>query len=187
SGMVRLDEADLTPLIEALEHGRDGFPRWIVAAVPRDEVIDAATSRGFVPLTIDAYARGRILGDHELDERTLLLIDSTGDPSRAHMALLQAAAQSPRPHVLLTLRRPPHKPVLVREARQAYAAEALDREPAYVTELVARAARASELVAAGRHAAAERLLRDVEAALARRGAGRQAARVAITLGRMLVD
>src|SRR5205814_3575075 len=38
-----------------------------------------------------------------------------------------------------------------------------------------------------RHAAAERLLRDVEAALARRGAGRQAARVAITLGRILVD
>ena len=196
--MVRLDEADLTPLIEALEHGRDGFPRWIVAAVPRDEIIDAAASRGFVPLTIDAYARGRVLGDRALDERTLLLIDSSGDPSRAHMALLQAAAHSPRPHVLLTLRLPlvpserressgPRKPALVREARQAYAAEPADREPAHVTELVARARRAPEFVAAGRHAAAERLLRDVEAALARRGAGRQASRVAITLARMLLQ
>ena len=196
--MVRLDEADLTPLIEALEHGRDGFPRWIVAAVAREEIIDAATSRGFVPLTIDAYARGRILGDRELDERTLLLIDSSGDPSRAHMALLQAAAHSPRPHVLLTLRLPPvpgersessgpRKAALVREARQAYAAEPVDREPAYVTELVTRASRAPEFVAAGRHAAAERLLREVEAALARRGAGRQASRVGITLARMLLD
>src|SRR5258705_1176767 len=30
-GMVRLDtDSNLTPLLEAMDHGRDGYPRWII-------------------------------------------------------------------------------------------------------------------------------------------------------------
>src|SRR5262245_17830179 len=111
--MLRLDDAaDLTPLLEALDHGRDGHPRWIVATVPRPQMLPAATAasataatgRGFVAMAIDAYIRAYVVGAPELDERTLLLIDPGADPARAHAALLHASARSPRPHLLLTLR-----------------------------------------------------------------------------------
>jgi len=194
--MLRLDDAaDLTPLLEALDHGRDGRPRWIVAAVPRpqrlaaatDAIVAAATGRGFVAMPIDAYIRACIIGAAELDERSLLLVDSGADPARAHATLLQASARSPRPHLLLTLRSTPDVPALVREARAAYVPAATERPSPHVADLLARAARASGFAAAGRHAAAERLLRDVTAALARRGAGRHGAVLAIQLGRMLME
>src|SRR5258705_1753420 len=192
--MLRLDgDADLTPLLEALDHGRDGHPRWIVADIPRprlrarttESIVNAATSRGFVAMAVDAYIRARILGAPELDERALLLVDSGADASRAHAALLHASARSPRPHLLLTLRSP-SSPGLVREARAAYAPDP-GRQSPHVVQLLARAARAAELVGSGRHAAAERLLRDVAAALARRAAGREASKVSIHLGRMLIE
>src|SRR5262247_1452860 len=104
--MVRLDaDSNLTPLIEAMDHGRDGYPRWIIIErinsrdVPREaeRICTFASSRGFVPLGIDAYMRKRILGDTDLDERTLLLLDTAGEPLRSHSVLLHAAARSPRP------------------------------------------------------------------------------------------
>jgi DNA-binding NtrC family response regulator len=196
--MVRLDaDSNLTPLLEAMDHGRDGYPRWIVIEsinardIPHEaERIGAsASSRGFVPLGIDAYLRKLILGDNELDERTLLLVDAGGEPSRAHAVLLHAAARSPRPHLLLTFRRAigEQSPRLVREARAAYVARATDRDSPRVTELVLRAKRASEFAAGGRHAAAERLLRDVIAALARRDAFVHASRLSMTLAGVLAD
>jgi DNA-binding NtrC family response regulator/tetratricopeptide (TPR) repeat protein len=194
--MLRLeDAADLTPLLEALDHGRDGHPRWIVAAVPRPQLLAtateaiaaAATGRGFVAMALDAYIRACIIGAPHFDERTLLLIDSGADPARAHAALLHASAQSPRPHLLLTLRATPARPTLVREARAAYAAGPVERQSPQIAELLTRAVRAAAFVAGGRHAAAERLLRDVMAALARRGAGRHGALLAIQLGRMLME
>ena len=148
----------------------------------RNPSCNAATSRGFVAMAIDAYIRARILGAPELDERALLLVDSGADASRAHAALLHASARSPRPHLLLTLRSP-SSPALVREARAAYAPDPTDRQSPHVVQLLARAARAAEFVGSGRHAAAERLLRDVAAALARRGAGRDASKLTIQLGR----
>lgn len=101
SGMVRLDgDSNLTPLLEAMDHGRDGYPRWIVIERVRardiqqavERISASAFSRGFVPLEIDAYMRKRVLDDNELDERTLLLLDAGAEPSRAHAVLLHAAA-----------------------------------------------------------------------------------------------
>lgn len=195
--MVRLDDANLTPLIEALEHGRDGHPRWIVTTAPRrrslaqtlESIVGAAESRGFVTLPIDAYFRARIIDGSQIDERTLLLLDTHSDPARAHAALLHACARSSRPHLLLTLRAGGERLYggCVREARASYTTDPGDRVSPRVAELLARARRAAEFVARGRHAAAERLLRDVGAALARRGADRQASGIAITLARQLVE
>src|SRR5262245_25380748 len=195
--MVRLDVvSNLTPLIEAMDHGRDGYPRWIsiesinARDIPyeAEQISACASSRGFVPLGIDAYMRRLVLGDTELDERTLLLLDTAGEPFRSHSVLLHAAARSPRPHLLLTFRRPIDKPShRVREARAAYVAPAAHRDSSHVTELVLRAKRAAEFVTCGRHAAAERLLRDVVAALARRDSFAHASRLSITLATVLGD
>ena len=117
--MLRLDDdADLAPLLEAMDHGQDGHPRWIVMALPRPQllatateaIVAAAAGRGFVAMAIDAYVRAYILGAPELDERTLLLVDSGANPARAHGALLHATARSPRPHLLLTIRSTPGTP-----------------------------------------------------------------------------
>jgi len=197
-GMVRLDaDANLTSLLEAMDHGRDGYPRWITIErinardIPHEaeRICASAASRGFVPLGIDAYMRKLVVGDTDLDERTLLLLDTAGEPFRSHSVLLHAAARSARPHLLLTLRRPIERPSphLVREARAAYVARVPDRDSPRVTELVLRAKRASEFVACGRHAAAERLLRDVIAALARRDSLVHASRLSIALSTLLGD
>src|ERR1043166_8895385 len=184
--MVQLEADSLTALIEALDHGRDGHPRWVVAAVRRsvftdtaESIANAASARGYIALPLDDYVRERILNARQFDERTLLLLDTRGDPARAHSVLLQAAAQSARPHLLLTLRTtfPAANIRVVREARAAYAAQTVTRQTLQVAELVARASRAGEFIGAGRHAAAERLLRDVAAALERRGAAEAAARI----------
>ena len=104
-------DASLGPLLEALDHGRDGCPRWVVADArsPRqatctiERVAAAAVRRGFVTISTDLYSRFRELLDAELRERTLLLAGAFGvNPARAHAALLDAAALSPRPHLLLT-------------------------------------------------------------------------------------
>ncbi len=52
---------------------------------------------------------------------------------------------------------------------------------------VTRGSRAAEFVSSGRHAAAERLLRDVAAALMRRQARAPAAQALISLGRLLLE
>ena len=197
-GMVRLDaNSNLTPLLEAMDHGRDGYPRWIVIErinardIPQvaERISASASRRGFVALEIDAYMRKRVLDDNELDERTLLLVDAAGERFRAHAVLLHAAARSPRPHLLLTFCRAmaERSPRLVREARAAYVARAVDRDSPQVTELVLRAKRGGECVARGRHAAAERLLREVIAALGRRDAFVHASRLSMTLAGVLGD
>src|SRR4029453_19288517 len=196
--MVRLDaDSNLTSLLEAMDHGRDGYPRWITIEsinardIPHEaeRISASASSRGFVPLGIDAYVRRLVLGDTELDERTLLLLDTAGEPFRSHSVLLHAAARSPRPHLLLTFCRLIDKPSphLVREARAAYLARVPDRDSPRVTELVLRAKRAGEFLASGRPAAAVRLLRDVIAALARRDSFVHASRLSITLATVLGD
>jgi hypothetical protein len=62
-GMVRLDiDANVTPLLEAMDHGRDGYPRWIVVETTRrrqltqtaESITTAAVDRGFVALPISA-------------------------------------------------------------------------------------------------------------------------------------
>jgi len=195
--MVRFDaDADLSPLLEAMDHSRDGHPHWVVVDAPRrgtalpQETVAAASARGFVAVPVETYVRACVIGTAEFDERTLLLVDAARrEPARAHAALLRAAAQSPRPHMLLTfavgceLTRPGH----VREARAVYTPAPLERESSHVRELLLRGSRATQFAACGRHAAAERLLRDVSGALARRDAHRHASRLMMMLGRMLTE
>jgi DNA-binding NtrC family response regulator len=202
TGRVPSREPSFAPLVEVLEHGREGGPRWIVADVPTTRrwlqavtrVAEDACGRGFVPIAADVYLRLRTLLGEELRDRALVLIARPGlstDVARA--AIVDAAARSPRPHVLLTLRAPmAHEPLQVREARAVYGAQTLRPIvqaplPDDVVRHVARGSRAAEFIGAGRHAAADRLLRDVAAALVRRRALPQAADAYITLGRMLLE
>ena len=192
-------DASLGPLLEALDHGRDGYPRWVVADARSrrqatctiERVAAAAVRRGFVTISTDLYLRFREMLDVELRERTLLLAGAFGaNPSRAHAALLDASALSPRPHLLLTFgSAAAHSgPPLVREARATYAlrrGDVVPPESPDVTQLIARASKARAFAAEGRHAAAERLLRDVAGALARRRAFQPAARLTITLAWLL--
>ncbi len=197
------------PLVEVLDHGREGEPRWVAldaderpaAAVVRSAA-DAARARGYVALSAVMYTRLRDVLAEELSERTLLLIVTPGASlAVARTALLAAAAGSPRPHVLLSVGaftepRADPAPIrnlwLVREGGAVYAARphplhAPAPVPEDVARHVARGARAPEFVRAGRHAAAERLLRDVAAALVRRRSHPAAAQTSIALGRLLLE
>ena len=197
------DEGELPALAEVLEHGRDGMPRWVVvearhaghaAALGRRAAATARRS-GFVSVSVDSFERLRGVLAPALADRALLLVGGAGDAATAvHRGLLAAAALSARPHVLLTFRSqraPASFPLVVREARAAYGT-ALPRPggrpaaaPPEVRAHLERAARAQEFVAEGRHAAAERLLRDVLGSLERRHAYPEAARVALRLAVLL--
>jgi hypothetical protein len=198
------------PLIEVLEHGRDGEPRWVVLETAAGQSSLAATrraaaearARGFVPIAVDVYQRLRVLLEEDLRHRTLLLIISPGTSvDLGRQALIEAAARSPRPHVLVSFRSPRPRPAgppvcVVREARAAYGLESKDPrlhlkrqalESEDVLRHLARAARWRELCDAGRHAAAERLLREVTGALVRRQAFGPAAATLVTLGRLTLE
>jgi DNA-binding NtrC family response regulator/tetratricopeptide (TPR) repeat protein len=203
------DDANEPPapatLLEVLDHGRDGEPRWMVADargtrwfVAARRAAAAARARGYVPVAADVYPRlGEVL-DADLQQRALLLIVPPGtNESAGRVALIRAAARWPRPHVLLTFATPrpfaisgPHN--IVREARAAYgprpARAAIPVTLADdVLRHVARGSRAAEFTSTGRHAAAERLLRDVAGALVRRQAFAPAAQALISLGRLLLE
>jgi DNA-binding NtrC family response regulator len=191
-------------LIEVLDDAREGAPRWVVAdarngaqamAMAARAAADARR-RGFVPLLVPLYLRWREALAADLEERTLLLIGSfTRGLGAARSALLEASASSPRPHVLLTFRCPEAggEASVVREARAAYGAvppvvRARTPAPSHeVLRLVERAGHAARLQRSGRHAAAERLLREVAASLVRRQAWTHAHGVQVTLGRLLLE
>jgi DNA-binding NtrC family response regulator len=188
-------------LIELLDHGRDGAPRWIVIdaspeqapAVVRRAAADAS-ARGFVPIRCDLYQHARLLAGDDLVDRAVMLIATEPTALRhARMLFIELAARCARPHLLLTIRAASRGPTLhVREARAVYAGRPIVRHaeavtPPVVVEQLRRAVRADAFVAAGRHASAERLLRDVAAALERRAATTHAARVRIGLGRLLLE
>src|SRR4051812_13092089 len=198
-------------LAEVLDHGHDGQPRALVAHMPgesdwkaaADRVAADAVHRGYVPIAAQLYARVLPIISEQIAERTLMVIAAAHDALPARQAFVDAASRTPRPHVLLTLHAgsgqarlgigtPPEGTVQqVREARAAYDSTRRPRPatptPTDVLQHLQRARRADELVAAGRHAAAERLLRDVSAALGRRRAWLQAASVAMALGRLLLE
>jgi DNA-binding NtrC family response regulator len=192
------------PIVEMLDHGREGEPRRITLRPSGGEspqaacqrVAELARARGMVPIAADLYLRLRPLLAEELRHRTLLLIVAPGaSPDRGRLALLDASADSPRPHVLLDCLggSPSTKAAVVREARAAYGAEPAPRrrtDPPLsgdVLRQLARGQRWEELCRRGRHAAAERLLRDVAGALARRQAGGAAASTLVTLGRLVLE
>ena len=243
---VRLDDLPdevsletVPALIELLNDGRDGSPRWIAldvrnrtqaAAVAR-RAAAAGRLRGFVPILVSLYGRLRHALAKDLDQRTLLLIGNVPAPSHTdgqpprkawqrkfpgqpsaqssagwsantsnslaaeRTALVDAAARAPRPHVLLTFRAGDNTPAdgVVREARAAYGLQPRGRPQASpppspdVMRHLERATRAAGFQRAGRHAAAERLLRDVAGTLARREAWDAAAQTLIALARLLLE
>ena len=191
-------------LLDVLDGAREGCPRWVSTDV-RDHkeaahlARVAATEgrqRGFVPLLVPLYIRLRHALADELDERTLLLIghEETG-ATDARAALLQAATRCARPHVLLTFTTVSTSQALVtvKEARALYKADASRGAGAKaeltpeLKKLADRASRALELGRSGRHAAAERTLREVAGSLARRQAFELAATTATDLGRVLLE
>jgi DNA-binding NtrC family response regulator/tetratricopeptide (TPR) repeat protein len=201
-------DVSLAPLAEVLEHGRDGAPRWIVADAARDEsatlvraAAEEARRRGFVPIAADVYLRLRPLLAKELCDRALVLIAAPPVPlETARSALIDASGRSARPHVLLTLRTPGSSEPsprsgpgnLVREARAVYGVHSLRASvplalPTDVKQQLARASRAGDFARRGRHAAAERLLRDVAGSLVRRRAFGVAAETYVSLGRLLLE
>ena len=197
-------EPALAPLIEVLDHGREGDPRWVVADA-RNAVQAAAIARraaaqarrrGFVPVLVDLYGRLWDAMADDLRERALLLIGhfASGVPF-GRAALVRAAAHSPRPHVLMTFcsSSTARSPMLVREARAVYGAQHAVRpssttpHAADIERHIERGNRAFDFQRIGRHAAGERLLRDVSAALARRHALVPAAAALVALGRLLLE
>ena len=192
-------------LVEVLDDAREGSPRWVVAdaanagqaTVTARGAASAARARGFVPMQVSLYERLRATLADDLAERTLLLIGSfSRSVGRAQDALLDAASRSPRPHILLTFRLAGGAAAgtVVREARSAYGVgPAASAHPSRFTVApdvarhLERASRAGEFQRRGRHAAAERLLRDVAAALTRRAAHAAAAHIVIRLGRLLLE
>ncbi len=192
-------------LLEVLDHGREGEPRWVVADTangPRSPVLirrvaAAARARGYVPIAADVYLRLRETLDTDLAQRTLLVIvPPAASIATGRAAWVDAAARYPRPHVLLTFASPralvAGRGEFVREARAVYGASSMRMPlaatlPDDVLRHVARASRATEFTTSGRHAAAERLLRDVAAALVRRQALVPAAQALISLGRLLLE
>jgi DNA-binding NtrC family response regulator len=190
--------------LEALEHGREGEPRWIVAdarnashaaAIARRAAADGRRS-GYVAMSVELYLRFRTLLTEELAERTLLLIGGfAGALPLARSALVAAAAGAPRPHVLLTFRsgQGAGRAGCVREAHAAYGAamvSAHDGPRILGSEFVKYAGyieRAVTFAYSGRHAAAERLLRETMGALVRRRAFGLAAHAVTVLGSQLVE
>jgi DNA-binding NtrC family response regulator len=205
---VPLDQRDdalppSTPhLRELLDHGREGEPRSVLVEARSGadarslvrRIAADATARGFIPIAAEMYWRLREVLHDELAERTLLLIARRTAVPDAWATLVDAAARCPRPHLLLTIRVSAGADAnVVREARAAYAGRPVGVPPrrmpipADIADHLKRAARAEQFVAGGRHAAAERLLREVGASLDRRGAVLPAASVRVALGRLLLD
>ncbi len=172
----------------------------------------AARRRGFVTIAVRLYEGVRELIERELSDRALFLIGGfVQDGDSGRHALVNAATVSPRPHVLLTFRGTTGQAAVTvaREVHAVYGGTASPLSsrlpdsrdvmpgrqrpprkapwPADVARHIDRARRAESFIRAGRHAAAERLLRDVGAALGRRRAYVPAADVALTLGRLLVE
>ena len=200
-----VSEPAIPGLIEVFDDACEGSPRWVVAdaanagqaAVTARGAASAARARGFVPIQVPLYERLRATLADDLADRTLFLIGSFSRAvGRAQDALLDAASRSPRPHILLTFRLAGGvaSAGVVREARTAYNGTAVTtvHAPRYsgdsdIARHLDRASRASEFQRSGRHAAAERLLRDVAAALTRRSAHAAAAAMLIRLGRLHLE
>ena len=189
---------DLSALFDALDHGREGEPQRVTLRTgdgiePRahaEAIAVGAQQRGYVPVAVSLYAEAREALKEELRDRAIVLIDADAGRFPANACLLHAAAGSSRPHMLVVLGQARSSWSVVREAHATFGVMA-GRPRAVphpeVARLVARAGKASEFVLAGRHAAAERLLREVVAALQRRRACSEAAWAAISLGRMLLE
>ena len=193
-GLPRVRELPLPALGEALDQGRDGAPRSIVmrvdtpgrAATLARRAAAEAQRCGVVAMAVDIYLRFRMVLADALAGRTLLLIATPSSATTAaRAAFLEAAASTPRPHLLLTFDAPrAARTLVVREARPAAYGGIW---PVDAARYNASVDRARALAADGRHAAAERMMRESAAALARRRVHVAAAEAFTALGRLLLD
>lgn len=182
-------------LIEAFDQGADGEPRFVrvraaddadCAAVARVAAREARR-RGYVPLAARLYEKVATTLAEELRHRTLALIDAGG---RDGAVLASAATFNPRPHVLVSIegerdrrRWQERRQIpwfIAREARAVYGTSEVERQLTRANVAFAAADR-------GRHAQAERGLREAAAALIRRRAWNGAAHVQVLLGRVLLE
>jgi hypothetical protein len=79
------DRPSLSALIELLDHGQDGAPRWMVVQRTseswRDQAEAAAADarrRGYVAMGVDVFLRIRVLLTEEISTRALMLIAFDG-------------------------------------------------------------------------------------------------------------
>lgn len=181
----------LASFFELLDHGREGEPHWVRLSGEVchggvvTELACGAQLRGYVPVSVHVYQRARCAVPEELRDRAVVLIDHDGGGPEALACLMAAASWSSRPHVLVTLGSAP-RPAVAREARPRFG-EALTAPRLDVERLKARSGLAAGHVRDGRHAAAVRLLREIAAALERRGAFAEAADVVLSLGYTLFE
>ncbi len=141
-------------------------------------------------------ARGALVQAASCSPRPHVLLTFTGRPASARLGRATARSRRSFSEGGTGPRRTSPSigaACVVREARAAYGAmRATPRPrsaelPADVLRLVERASHAHDFQRSGRHAAAERLLRDVAGGLARRQARAPAAATLMTLGRMLLE
>jgi DNA-binding NtrC family response regulator len=182
---------DTELLLEALDQGADGEPRLVriratseaCAASLARMAAREARRRGYVTIAASLYDKVTASMADELRHRTLALIDTDGT---ANGVLARAAVLNPRPHVLISIQggytQTGNRKAwsIVREARAVYGAADAARH-------VSRAEAACAAAREGRHAQADRGLREAAAALRRREIWDSAAEVQIMLGRLLLE
>ncbi|RPJ71472.1 MAG: hypothetical protein EHM24_12300 [Acidobacteria bacterium] len=195
-------------LAEVLDTGVPGRPRALQLALPPEPqqrvllraIARTARARGYVPLAASLLEDGsRCIPREDLFEvvaqRHVLLLHrvgiATGEAGLA-LSLLRLGLESSRPHVVLLLFEPAARTtwsgrlsptaLQAREPRVSYAAQPVQAE----SRLRGRVLEACACITRGRHAAAERVLREHLGMTGRRGDRSGAGDAALALGRLLL-
>ena len=175
---------ETTGIVEWLDDARPSSSRVLHVAELPD--IRAVRQRGFLPCDAALLDDPACCGDARavLSGRSVALLDSRGSPRHAALALLSLAGCRVRDFRLVTLRR---------ESARAHVVAAAEGRATYGGTPRLVDARARRLIAEvdrltlrGRHAAAERTLREAIAAFHRRGDAHRAGGAEVTLGRLLL-
>jgi DNA-binding NtrC family response regulator len=195
--------SDLDLVLELLDQGCDGEPRLIAlnandaagASALSRIIAREARRRGYVPMSTELFTRLRTSLADDLRNRALVLLEvrnASGVPGVGPSILAEAAALSSRPHLLVSILLNPvaRSGLFAREARASYEAQVerddINRPSPDSMRYLQNAAHAENVARAGRHAMAERMLRESAAALARRENLVAASRITLMLGRLLV-
>lgn len=148
--------------------------------------VRAVRQRGFVTCnaallgpSADSVARSALAG------RSIAVFDSSGSPTHLAMVLLGMAAIGVRDVRVIAVRREPPRMnvVAAAEVRAAYGGPRRLVDPRAARLIV----EVDRLILRGRHAAAERTLREAVAAFDRRGDMKRAGEAGLRLGRLLLE
>ncbi len=195
-------------LVEVLDTGEPGRSRALQLVLPPEPqqrlllraIARAARLRGYVPVTTSLLEDGRSDQPREdlfeaVAQRHVLLLHRVGTAAgeaRLALSLLRLGLESSRPHVVLLLIEPAARAVWgrgglpaalqAREPTVSYAARPVPAE----SRARGRILEACACIARGRHAHAERLLREHLGMTGRRGDRAGAGEAALALGRLLL-